>query len=184
MIPLYLSDEHIENLTFYGLYEEWLSYKKSVTSSPNTIKRHGQHYRKYFENSALHDKKVRKIDELLLEMECNRIVKDFDLPRKEWENIKTILNGMFGYAVRKKYLHENIVEKIQIHVKFRQVTKKTGKTETYNTDELRELNQYLDRKFTETGDAAFLAVRLNFLFGTWDFVLANLWHSVGKITAT
>ena len=165
LIPLYLSNEHIDNLTFHGLYEEWLDYKKDVTSSPNTIKRHGQHYRKYFEDSVLHSMKVRKIDELLLESECNRIVKEFNLARKEWGNVKTILNGMFGYAVRKKYLHENILDYVVIHVKFRQVVKKTGKTETYNTDELKELNQYLDRKYTETEDSAFLAVRLNFMMG-------------------
>lgn len=165
LIPLYLSNEHIENLTFYGLYEEWLAYKKDVTSSPNTIKRHRQHYRKYFEDSALHGMKVRKMNELLLETECNRIVKEFNLARKEWGNVKTILNGMFGYAVRKKYLPENIVDRVEIHVRFRQVVKKTGKTETYNTDELRELNQYLDRKYTETRDSAFLAVRLNFMMG-------------------
>ena len=45
------------------------------------------------------------------------------------------------------------------------MVKKTGKTETYNADELRELNQYLDRKYTETEDSAFLAVRLNFMMG-------------------
>ena len=71
--------------------------------------------------------KVRKIDELLLESECNRIVKEFNLARKEWGNVKTILNGMFVYAVRKKYLHENIMDHVVIHVKFRQVVKKTGK---------------------------------------------------------
>ena len=48
--------------------------------------------------------KVRKIDELLLEKECNRIVKECNLSRKEWYNAKTILNGMYEYAVRKKYL--------------------------------------------------------------------------------
>mgnify|MGYP003295754788 CR=1 FL=1 len=165
LVPLYLSNEHIDNLTFHGLYEEWLDYKKDVTSSPNTIKRHGQHYRKYFEDSVLHSMKVRKIDELLLESECNRIVKEFNLARKEWGNVKTILNGMFGYAVRKKYLHENIMDHVEIHVRFRQVVKKTGKTETYNTDELRELNQYLDLRYTKTGDSTFLAVRLNFMMG-------------------
>ena len=43
--------------------------------------------------------------------------------------------------------------------------KKTGKTETYNSDELKDLNQYLDRMYTETLDTAFLAVKLNFLLG-------------------
>lgn len=165
LVPLYFQNSYIDKLTFHKLYEEWLEYKKTVTNSPNTIKRHTQHYSKYFEPSCLHTTKIKQVNELLLESECNRIVKDFNLSRKEWGNIKTILNGMFQYAVRKKYLSENPMEKIQIHIKFKQIVRKTGKTETYNTDELKDLNQYLDRMYTETGDTAFLAVKLNFLLG-------------------
>ena len=95
----------------------------------------------------------------------NQNVREFNLPRKEWGNIKTILNGMFEYAIRKKYLTENPMDKVQILVKFKQVVRKTGKTETYNSDELNDLNQYLDRMYTETLDTAFLAVKLNFLLG-------------------
>ncbi|GAA6293310.1 hypothetical protein F220043C3_17440 [Enterocloster asparagiformis] len=165
LVPIYLSNSHLDKMTFYELYEEWLEYKQTVTNSPNTIKRHKQHYHKYFESSALHDKKIKKVDELLLETECNRIVREFNLPRKEWGNIKTILNGMFGYAIRKKYLTENPMDKVQILVKFKQVVRKTGKTETYNSEELKDLNLYLDRMYTETLDTAFLAVKLNFLLG-------------------
>ncbi len=165
LIPIYFQNSHIGKLTFHELYEEWLEYKKGVANSPNTIKRHKQHYRKYFEPSLLDGKKICQVNELLLETECNRIVKDFNLPRKEWCNIKTILNGMFEYAVRKKYLAENPMDKVKILVKFKQVVRKTGKTETYNSDELKELNQYLDRMYTETEDRAFLAVKLNFLLG-------------------
>lgn len=165
LIPIYFQNSHIDKMTFYELYEEWLTYKQTVTNSPNTIKRHKQHYSKYFEPSALHNKKIKRIDELLLESECNRIVREFNLPRKEWGNIKTILNGMFEYAIRKKYLTENPMDKVQILVKFKQVVRKTGKTETYNSDELKDLNQYLDRMYTETLDTAFLAVKLNFLLG-------------------
>ena len=57
------------------------------------------------------------------------------------------------------------MDKVQILVKFKQVVRKTGKTETYNSDELNDLNQYLDRMYTETLDTAFLAVKLNFLLG-------------------
>lgn len=165
LIPIYFKNLHIDKLTFNRLYEEWLSYKATVTNSPNTIKRHKQHYRKYFEPYALHEMKIKKIDELVLEQECNRIVKDFSLSRKEWCNIKTILNGMYTYAVRKRYITENPMDKVQIYVKYRQIIKKTGKTETYNTEELKELNQYLDKMYTETEDTAFLAVKINFLLG-------------------
>lgn len=165
LIPIYFANTHIDNLTFYGLYEEWLAYKATVTNSSNTIKRHRQHYRKYFEPTVLHNMKIKKIDELILEQECNRIVREFNLSRKEWCNIKTILNGMFTYSIRKRYLIDNPMDKVEIYVKYRQIVKKTGRTETYNTEELKELNQYLDKMYTETEDVAFLAVKINFLLG-------------------
>ena len=85
--------------------------------------------------------------------------------RKEWCNAKTILNGMFSYAVRKKYLGENPMSSVQILVKYRQVVRKTGKTETYNSDELEKLNEFLDQMYAETGDSACLAIKINFMLG-------------------
>ena len=61
LIPIYFSNTHLDKLTFHGLYEEWLEYKATVTNSPNTIKRHKQHYHKYFESSVLHQMKIKKI---------------------------------------------------------------------------------------------------------------------------
>lgn len=43
--------------------------------------------------------------------------------------------------------------------------KKTGKTQTYNTGELENLNTYLDEMYEQTGDVAFMAVKMNFLMG-------------------
>ena len=165
LIPVYFSKSHIDNLGFHELFDEWLAYKSSVTNSPNTIKRHTQHYNKYFATSVLDTMKVTDIDELLLEQECNRIIREFNLPRKEWCNVKTILNGMYAFAIRKKYLTENPLANVQILVKFKQVVKKTGKTETYNTEELASINTFLDRLYAETSDTSYLAVKLNFLLG-------------------
>lgn len=165
LVPIYFPKKDIDNLTFSALYEEWLEYKSTITNSPNTIKRHRQHYAKYFEKSVLHKKKLSQIDEIMLEQECNRIVKQFNLSSKEWTNVKTILKGMYEYAVRKHYLSQNLMGNVKITIKFRQIVKKTGKTETYNTEELLQLNKYLDAMYAETNDAAFLAVKLNFLLG-------------------
>lgn len=109
--------------------------------------------------------RILKITEIQLETECNRIVREFNLSNKEWVNLKTILNGMFEYAYRMKYLLENLMPKIRIRVKFWQVVKKTGKTQTYNTGELENLNTYLDEMYEQTGDVAFMAVKMNFLMG-------------------
>ena len=152
-------------MTFYKLYLEWLDYKSAICNSNNTILRHKQHYRKYFENSILHNMELHRVNEIILEKECNRIVREFNLSRKEWTNAKTILKGMFTYAIRRKYIKENPLDTVQILVKFKQVVKKTGKSETYNTEELEQLNKYLDEKFLETQDLSFMAVKLNFLMG-------------------
>lgn len=165
LIPIYFEESYLDKFTFSDLFSEWLEYKKTVTDSPNTIKRHEQHYRRYFERSELHNTPARQIDTLLLESECNRLVKEYHMSRKEWNNVKTILLGCFEYAVRKKYITDNPMDNVKILVKYRQVVKKSGSTETYNTEELQALNKYLDKMYAETEDVAFLAVKINFLLG-------------------
>jgi len=165
LVDIYFSKSHLDKITFDDLFSEWLEYKKLITNSPNTITRHKQHYNKYFASSTLCGKKIRHLDSLTLEAEFNQLVRENNLSRKEWINIKTIPKGMFEYAVRKGYLDSNPLDSVKIFVKYRQVTKKSGSTQTYNSDELLHLNQYLDAKYSETGDTAFLAVKLNFLLG-------------------
>lgn len=124
LIKLYEADQNLDNRTFYQLYLEWLEYKTPLANSANTIKRHKQHYKKYFEPTKLHGIKLSDIDTLILEEECNRIVKTFNLSRKEWVNAKTILNGMFDYAKRKKYIADNPLTDMKISVRYRQIVKK------------------------------------------------------------
>lgn len=165
LASIYLSKSYIDKMTFHDLYDEWLDYKTGITTNPNTILRHKQHYKKYLTTSVLDKKRVLSIDDLLLETECNRIVRDFNLSSNEWTNLKTIIKGMFEYATRKHYLTVNPFLNVSIRVKFRQVVRKSGRTETYNTEELQILNDYLEKMYSETNDASFLAVRINFYLG-------------------
>ena len=165
LVKLYEENANLDNLTFNRLFDEWLEYKKAMTNSSNTIKRHRQHYAKYFEPSILHSMKLSAIDTFVLEMECNRIVKEFNLTRKAWVNAKTILNGMFDYAKRKKYITDNPLMDMKITVRYKQVVKKSGTTQISDTDELEALNKYLDMKYEETNDSVYIAVRLNFFLG-------------------
>lgn len=165
LVEYYSPLANLDKTTFHFLFDEWIKHKSAITDSQNTIKRHQQHFRKYFLPSKLIDMPIRRIQPLLLEEECNQIVKRFNMSRKEWTNVKTILTGMFSYAVKSGYLKNDPMSGLKISVKYRQVNKKTGKTETYNTDELELLTSYLDQKYLETGDVAFMAVRLNFYLG-------------------
>lgn len=179
LIKIYSTNMNLDKMTFEQLFDEWLPYKRTITNSPNTIKRHTQHYDKYFRTSKLNCMRISSIDELTLETVCNTIVKDYNLSYKEWTNIKGIIKGMFEYACRKKYLSVNPVPNIHINVKYRQIVKKSGKTQTYNTDELKALYDYLDMMYAETADTAFLCAKINFFLGLRVSELVSLrWEDI------
>lgn len=165
LYEIYSADSYIENLTFHKLFLEWYEFKKTISNSDNTIMRYLQIYNKYFANSRLHSRKLKDISELDLELECNRIIKENNLTRKAWTNAKTILNGMYKHAVRKGYLVTNPLQNMTISVKYKQTCKKTGRTETYNSEEYDLLMKYLDKKLEEKFDPAIIAVKVNFLLG-------------------
>ncbi len=165
LVELYSCEENLDNRTFNDLFEEWILYKGNFVNSNNTIVRHRQRYEKYFSRSRLVNRKLNRIDGFLLEEECNRIVRDYNLSRKEWVNTKAILNGMYDYAKRMNYITVNPMPDVKIAVKYRQVNKKTGRTQTYNTEEQKALFDYLDKLYAETGDVALMAVKLNFTMG-------------------
>ena len=165
LVALYKDEQHTDNLTFHKLFDEWIVYKESVTDSTNTILRHKQHYNKYFKESALFRKTAKSVDLMELQVFCNALVKDHHLSAKEWTNVKTILKGMYEYGFAKGLIPENLMRDMKITVRFRQVQRKNGTTETFNTDERTALTEYLDVYFQETKDQGALAIRLNFYIG-------------------
>ncbi|MCR4933113.1 MAG: site-specific integrase [Lachnospiraceae bacterium] len=165
LLNVYCAQQNLDNITFHNLFEEWIDYKTYMSNSPNTVLRHKQRFQKYLETSSLDSMRIRQISVTSLEKECNKIIEKFCLSSKEWTNVKTILNGMFSYAIRNGYLDKNPLDTMIISKKFRQICKKTGKTETYNTDELKALFKYLEEQYEQTKDVTFLAVKLNFYLG-------------------
>lgn len=161
----YYTNEHIDNLTLEKLFPDWLSYKETITSSPNTIRRHEQHWKKYFLDSALVETRLSSFDKLDLQMACNALIKRHNLSSKEWQNIKVILSGMFEYAYDKSFIRSNYMKEVKITVKYRQVNKKTGKSQTYQTDEYGRFMEYLASEYQKTGDIAIMAVKLDFMLG-------------------
>lgn len=149
--------------TMQELFEEWLSYKEDITDSANTIQRHEQHWKKYF--SDWRNKKVTAYDKLELQRQCNLLVKSNNMSSKEWQNVKTILSGMFNYASDKKYIQYNFMSEIKISVKFRQVNQKTGATETFQTHDREIIMSYLNKQYLETDDSVYLALSLDFYLG-------------------
>ena len=73
-------------MTMDALFREWLSYKENVTNSIKTIRRHEQHWNKYFE--TWRNNKAASYDRLNLQTACNLLVRDNHFPSKEWQNVQ------------------------------------------------------------------------------------------------
>lgn len=159
----YSTDTKISQMSMQDLFFEWLPYKKCITNSSNTIRRHEQHWKKYF--STWSANLVSSYDKLELQKQCNLLIKEQNLSSKEWQNVKTILNGMFSYAFEKDYIKGNPMSDIKITVKFRQVNKKSGASETFQPCEREALMRYFDSAYAETGDSVYLALKLDFYLG-------------------
>lgn len=169
-----LAEYYLTSDTFSEVYNSWLEYIRHYGKAGGTIQRHEQRYKKYFENSKIAGMCVRKVDLLVLEAECNRIVSEYNLSYHEWQQAKAILLGTFKYAVKKGLIIENPMERIEIGVRFRQVSKKSSETQVYQTDEFNELISYLEAKYTETEDDSFLAIQLGLMTGLRVGELASL----------
>lgn len=177
--------QHLENITFEKLFDEWLEYKSTITESPNTIKRHLNHYNKYLGGLAVKNVNVRSIDYLSIQALCNSIVKENNLTRKEWTNVKTILKGMFEYAFEKGYINTNIMDRVRITVRYRQEVRKKSSTETFNSFEYKQIMTYLDEKISENSHPGFFAIKINFFLGLrvgelvalkWSDIDGNMLH--------
>lgn len=160
-----LGEYYLIGDTFSQVYHSWIEYIRSYGKAGGTIQRHEQRYKKYFENSKIVGMSVRNVNLLALEAECNRIVAEFNLSYHEWQQAKAILLGTFKYAIKKGLISENPMKRIEIGVRYRQVSKKPSETQVYQTDEYNDLVSYLEAKYTETEDDSFLAIMLGLMTG-------------------
>lgn len=161
LMPYYLST----TLTLQGLFEEWLAYKTTITDSPNTITAHRKHWRKYFDGTELFQKLLQDITLKDLNSWANQLIKQYNLSSHQWQTIKTTPKQMFEYAQSKGYITINPFPQIKITVKFRQIKRKSGTTEVYNTDEYDELIEELWNSYEQKRQPRFLAAICNLYMG-------------------
>lgn len=179
LAPYYQAQTVSDELTLSVLYPEWLEYKSQITDSPNTIATHQKHWRKYFKDTALFEMPLGKITLKDLNLWANALIKQHDLSSKQWQTIRTIPKQMFEYAYMCSYIADNIFPLIRVTVKFRQVVKKTGDSETFTSDEYQLLLNDLALSYDKKHESRFLAVALNFYIGLRAGELAALqWQDI------
>lgn len=133
--------------TISDLYELWVEKreKQSVkgTIDIKTVKRDEQHWRKYYADNKLVTIPVRKITTRMLNNFLNDSITTFKFSRKEFNNMKTILNAVYQIAMDKEILSVNPLLNTQTDVKFRSIQKKKDGSRLYLEKEMELLEDFL-----------------------------------------
>lgn len=133
--------------TISDLYEMWIAKRgeQSVegTIDIKTVKRDEQHWRKYYARNKLVKIPVRKITIKLLNEFLNDSITTFKFSRKEFNNMKTILNAVFQIAMDKDILSVNPLLNTHTEVKFRSIQKKKDGSKLYLENEMETFEKFL-----------------------------------------
>ncbi len=148
------------------LYEMWVEKrgKQSVegTIDIKTVKRDEQHWRKYYADNKLVTIPIKKITTKMLNDFLNNSIATFKFSRKEFNNMKTILNAVFQIALDKELLSVNPLINAHTDVKFRSIQKKKDGSRLYLEKEMEVLEDFLYQQ--ETMEA--YTILMDFQIGT------------------
>jgi len=152
--------------TISDLYEMWLEKrgKQSVegTIDIKTVKRDEQHWRKYYADNKLVTIPIKKITTKMLNDFLNDSITTFKFSRKEFNNMKTILNAVYQIAMDKEILSVNPLLNTHTDVKFRSIQKKKDGSRLYLEKEMEVLEDFLYQQ--ETMEA--YTILMDFQIGT------------------
>lgn len=171
--------EHLENniladyqkevddrLLFANYFANWLVNYKSTIVQPATIQRNYDDYRKYIANSPINKMKITDIKRADIKKCLNDAVNKYKLTRKALNNIKSIFNGLFTYAIDAEDITENPMLNLKIeNTNIMPPPLKEASTEIFNEQELDLLIEYLYNHYLEHRPVVTLAVLLNFQLG-------------------
>ncbi len=163
----YYNDCKKANYTVNDLYEIWVKIRREKAMTTNsldikTVKRDEEHWQKYFIGKKLITLPIRKLTVRMLNNFLNDSITTFSLSRKEFSNMKTILNAIFQIAMDEEVLVSNPLLNARTTVKFHAVKKRRDGSKIFLEKEQDPLEEYLYQQRTVEA----YSILLHFQIGT------------------
>lgn len=96
------------NICLSQLFQEWMIYRRDETSAKSaTIRKNKSEWNKFYRNSVLADMKVADITPIILIRFFRKLTKDREYTRQAITNARSLLSGMFSYAVEEEIISHN-----------------------------------------------------------------------------
>lgn len=155
-----------DRLVFSNYFANWLVNYKAKLVQPATIQRNYDDYRKYIQGTVLDKTKITAIKRSDIKELLNSIINKHHLTRKSLNNIKSIFNGLYAYAIDNEDVTINPMLNLKIeNTNIMPEKVKEAETEVFNEQELDLLIEYLYNNYTENRPVVTLAILLNFQLG-------------------
>lgn len=153
-------------LVFSRYFKNWLVNYKSNEVSPSTIQRLCSDYKRYIRNSRIDKLPIDKIKRSTIREFFNEVINTHSLTKKRVNNLKSIFNGVFEFAMDNEDIQVNPTLNLKIrNTNIREELPKECTTEVFNEEEFHLLSSYMYQHYGEFRPMVTLAVLLNFQLG-------------------
>lgn len=165
IVAYYMDNKYIHEV-FYEWIDQKLEFKEIQKQSYD---RYITDYERFFVNNknakALMDKKFKHIEQEDLEKFIRTTISEMNLTQKAYSGLRTIINGIFRYAKKKKYTDISITNFMgDMELSRRSFKRKVidAEKEVYKEEEVTRITDYLR---TQTDDIKCLGLLLSFETG-------------------
>lgn len=106
----------VKKETLEILYPLWVEKRKEMNLSSRTIQRNRNHWEKYYEGTKIVRKSIDRITVDDIEDFFHNCISDYDMTKKDLDNMKLIFKDMMKYAKKKGLILSNPYDDIEIKV--------------------------------------------------------------------
>lgn len=135
------------NPMIFELFDEWIDYKLQMKDiALGTRDRYQSDYNRFIAPTSFSKRKIRSITEEDIDELVRGVIRDNDISAKTFSGFRTIVNGMFRYAKRKKYTTLSIssyLNDLDISKRAFKPIVRHKETDIFTTDEAGRLTSYL-----------------------------------------
>lgn len=153
-----------ENYSMADIFPIWLLWKRDHTATAaKTLQIHQQKWRKYLEGTSISKVPLRKLTPRDFTILFREWTKGRALTSKEFNNVKSIINGIYAYAINElEIVSRNPIREIDMR-QFPLKPVNSKKEKAFTSEERRKLLNYMKNKKEQGIDEMYsLAIQFDF----------------------
>lgn len=163
-----INDDYIQKhiLTFENVFEEWYTtvYRDKVRKT--TYSRTITDYNRFLQGTKFSKKPISAIKTLDIESFIHKAIIDNKLREQGYKNLKSLLNGVFKYVLKKGYMNDNPMELVKISTCNIKKQKRQLKEDVVFTNEEREIiKKEIESDTANYKNSVSFAILLSFQLG-------------------